>query len=255
MKYENCTMRCQPEIGRMVDSRWWNTAMDFFLPPRCVLCGSSATRSCLCEACKLDLPWIASQCLQCGLPLNTSKDEICGQCIMKTPPFTHTLAALKYQFPADRLVQSFKFNRQLVAGRILSRIMSERAIRTGIDLPGAIIPVPLHRRRLVQRGFNQAYELAADISKHLNLPLLAMALRRRRNTKAQSGLNRKQRRKNLSNAFYWAGATKPCRHIALVDDVMTTGTTVAECTRVLKTAGAKRVDVWVAARATRARKR
>jgi ComF family protein len=174
---------------------------------------------------------------------------------MKTPPFTHTLAALKYQFPADRLVQSFKFNRQLVAGRILSRIMSERAIRTGIDLPGAIIPVPLHRRRLVQRGFNQAYELAADISKHLNLPLLAMALRRRRNTKAQSGLNRKQRRKNLSNAFYWAGATKPCRHIALVDDVMTTGTTVAECTRVLKTAGAKRVDVWVAARAIRARKR
>lgn len=255
MKYENCTMRCQPEIGRMVDSRWWNTAMDFFLPPRCVLCGSSATRSCLCEACKLDLPWIASQCLQCGLPLNTSKDEICGQCIAKTPPFTHTLAALKYQFPADRLVQSFKFNRQLVAGRILSRIMSERAIRTGIDLPGAIIPVPLHRRRLVQRGFNQAYELAADISKHLNLPLLAMALRRRRNTKAQSGLNRKQRRKNLSNAFYWAGATKPCRHIALVDDVMTTGTTVAECTRVLKTAGAKRVDVWVAARAIRARKR
>ena len=255
MKYENCTMPCQPEIDRTVDSRWWHAALHALLPPRCVLCGSPATRSCLCEACKSDLPWIASQCLQCGLPLNTINDEICGQCIGNTPPFTRTLAALKYQFPADRLVQSFKFSRQLVAGRILSRIMCERAIRTGIDRPGAIIPIPLHRRRLVQRGFNQAYERGADISRQLNVPLLATALRRRRNTKAQSGLNRKQRRQNLSAAFYWAGATKPCRHVVLVDDVMTTGTTVTECTRVLKTAGAKRVDVWVAARATRARER
>ena len=250
MKYENCTMPCQPEIGRLVDRRWWHAAMDFLLPPHCVLCGSPATRSCLCRACKSDLPWIASQCLLCGLPLNTSNDEICGRCIQKTPPFSHTLAALKYQFPADRLVQSFKFNRQLVAGRILSRIICERAIRKDLDLPGMIIPVPLHRRRLVQRGFNQAYELGADISRYLDIPLLATALRRRRNTKAQSGLNRKQRRKNLNDAFYWAGTTKPCRHVALVDDVMTTGTTVTECTRVLKAAGAIRVDIWVAARAT-----
>lgn len=130
--------------------------------------------------------------------------------------------------------------------------MCERAIQAGRDLPGMIIPVPLHRLRLFERGFNQAYELGANISKQLNVPLLATALRRHRNTRAQSGLDRKQRRKNLNNAFYWAGIAKPSGYIALVDDVMTTGATVTECTRVLKTAGAKRVDVWVATRATRA---
>jgi predicted amidophosphoribosyltransferase len=83
----------------------------------------------------------------------------------------------------------------------------------------------------------------------LNVPLLTSALRRQRNTKAQSGLTRKQRRKNVRGAFYWHGPDKPGRHVALIDDVMTTATTLSECARILKKAGAKRVDVWVAARA------
>jgi ComF family protein len=102
---------------------------------------------------------------------------------------------------------------------------------------------------MMKRGFNQAYELGSYIGKTLDIPLLATSLRRHRHTKAQSGLSRKQRRKNLRGAFYWYGDTHPARHVALIDDVMTTGTTVSECARVLKNAGANRVDVWVATRA------
>ena len=127
--------------------------------------------------------------------------------------------------------------------------MCEYVSNQEIALPDMLIPVPLHNMRMMKRGFNQACELGTYISKVFDLPLLTTALRRHRNTQAQSGLSRKQRRKNVRGAFYWHGAKKPARHIALIDDVMTTGTTVTECAGVLKKAGAKRVDVWVAARA------
>jgi ComF family protein len=172
-----------------------------------------------------------------------------------TPPFMRTVCPLQYEFPANRLVQAFKFKRQLAAGRVLSHLICEYVKHRETGLPDMLIPVPLHSRRLISRGFNQAYELAAYAGKVLDIPLLADALRRRRHTQAQSGLSRKQRRKNLQRAFYWHGNLKPARHVALIDDVMTTGTTVAECARVLKKAGAKRVDVWVAARAIPANRR
>jgi ComF family protein len=144
---------------------------------------------------------------------------------------------------------AFKFNRLLAAGRVLSHLMCEHIIANELSHPDTLIPVPLHNRRMMKRGFNQASELGSYASKVLDIPLLTTALRRRRNTKAQSGLSRKQRRKNVRGAFYWHGSRKPGRHVALIDDVMTTGTTVTECARVLKKAGAKRVDIWVATRA------
>jgi ComF family protein len=224
-------------------------ALDILLPPRCILCGQASGSICICEPCKADLPWIASHCRQCGLPLESKKDEICGNCIQNSPTFTRTVCPLRYEFPVDRLVQLFKFNRQLAAGRVLSHLMSQYATNQNLAYPDALIPVPLHSFRMIKRGFNQAYELGSYISKVLDIPLVTTSLRRHRNTRAQSGLSRKQRRKNLRGAFYWHGSNRPGRHLALIDDVMTTGTTVSECARVLKKAGAKRVDVWVAARA------
>ena len=149
----------------------------------------------------------------------------------------------------NRLVQGFKFKRQLAGGRVLSHLICEYIVQRELTLPDMLVPVPLHALRMISRGFNQAYELATYAGKVLDRPLLSNALRRQRNTRAQSGLSRKQRRRNLQGAFFWHGSRKPGRHVALIDDVMTTGTTVTECTRVLKKAGAKRVDVWVAARA------
>ena len=127
--------------------------------------------------------------------------------------------------------------------------MCEYVSSRELSQPDLLIPVPLHKLRMIKRGFNQASELGGYISKTLDIPLLTTALRRHCNTKAQSGLNRKQRRKNVRGAFYWHSQIKPPPHVILIDDVMTTGTTVTECARVLKNAGAKRVDVWVAARA------
>jgi ComF family protein len=249
MKYEKHKIACQPEITLKVDRHWWHTALDSVLPPRCVLCGQPSGHICICSACKADLPWLGSHCLRCGLPLGSPKDTICGVCIQKTPPFFRTICPLQYEFPVNRLVQGFKFKRQLAAGRVLSHLICEYIAVENLSLPDMLIPVPLHGLRMISRGFNQAYELATYAGKVFDLPLLASALRRQRNTRAQSGLSRKQRRRNMQGAFFWHGSRKPGRHVALIDDVMTTGTTVTECTRVLKRAGAKRVDVWVAARA------
>jgi len=127
--------------------------------------------------------------------------------------------------------------------------MCEYITECGLCYPDTLIPVPLHNLRMIKRGFNQACELGSHISKTLDIPLLSASFRRRRNTKAQSGLSRQQRRNNVHGAFYWHDPVKPAQHVALIDDVMTTGTTVTECARVLKKAGAKRVDIWVATRA------
>ena len=229
--------------------------LEFLLPPRCVLCGQPSGSICLCGPCKSDLPWPDVHCHQCGLPLGSAKDKICGACLKTSPPFTRTIYPLQYDFPADRLVQAFKFNRQLAAGRVLSHLICEHVNAHDERQPDMLIPVPLHNFRMIKRGFNQACELGNYASKVLDIPLLTTALRRRRNTKAQSGLSRKQRRKNVRGAFYWHSSEKPGSHVALIDDVMTTGTTVSECARVLKNAGAKRVDVWVATRAIPASRR
>ena len=195
------------------------------------------------------MPWLGPHCRHCGVPLASANDHVCGACIRRPPPFARTVCPLRYEFPAKRLVQSFKFNRQLAAGRVLSHLLCEAVTLREAELPDMLVPVPLHNFRLLKRGFNQAYEMAAYAGRVLGITVRADALRRRRNTPAQSGLSRKQRRSNLRGAFYWRGWPKPGRHVALVDDVMTTGATLSECTRVLKRAGAKRVDVWMAARA------
>jgi len=250
MKYEKRKIACQPEITLRVDGHWWRTALDSILPPRCVLCGRPSGPVCICAACKSDLPWLGSHCLRCSLPLGSAKDKVCGVCIQKAPPYSRTICPLQYEFPVNRLVQGFKFKRQLAAGRILSHLICEVVARRESSLPDMLIPVPLHNLRLISRGFNQAYELATYAGRVFDLPVHANALRRQRNTRAQSGLSRKQRRRNLQGAFFWHGSLKPGRHVALIDDVMTTGATVTECARVLKKAGAERVDVWVAARAS-----
>lgn len=249
MKYEKHTTGCQSVMAFHMDRHWWHTGLDFLLPPRCILCGQSSGAVSICEPCKLELPWTGIHCRQCGLPLGSRQDDICGSCVQSPPPFTRIVCPLRYEFPADRLVQLFKFKRQLAAGRVLSHLLCEYAANTESKYPDVLIPVPLHNWRMIKRGFNQAYELGFYISRVLDIPLLTTSLRRHRNTQAQSGLSRTQRRKNVRGAFYWHGSKQAGKHIALIDDVMTTGTTVSECARVLKNAGAKQVDVWVTARA------
>lgn len=249
VKYEKDINGCQPQMGFQVDSAWWQKPLDLLLPPRCVLCAGPCGSICICDPCGRDLPWTGWHCHRCGLPLAAAGDDICGVCVQNPPKFTTVISPLEYRFPVNRLVQTFKFKRQLAAGRVLSHLLCTHVINHDITRPDVLIPVPLHHLRILRRGFNQAWELSTYISKTLNIPLQGTALRRSRNTAAQSGLSRKQRKKNVRGAFHWHARQQPARHVALIDDVMTTGTTVTECAAVLIKAGATRVDVWVTARA------
>lgn len=236
--------------------------VDVLLPRRCLLCREPASAG-LCAGCNADLPAITEACDRCAIPLDypwsgsvsTDADaRLCGACIRRPPPFDRTVAALDYVFPVTVLVQRFKFNRSFACGAVLSDRLSRAVVanlRRTHDPPEAIIPVPLHAARLFLRAFNQAEVLARDLGRSLGLTVAPRILRRRRHTPAQSGLSARERRKNLKGAFMArpGAASLAGKHIALVDDVMTTGATVGECARALKQAGAQSVSVWVVARA------
>lgn len=171
---------------------------------------------------------------------------MCGACLGQHPAWDEAVAALLYEYPVDRMVQAFKFRRNLACGRVLAEELVLTVRQSGTVLPEAIIPVPLHFTRRFQRGFNQSEFLARQLGKRLRIPVIVDALRRCRRTSAQSGLDRKARRQNIRGAF----SCGEIRHgkVALVDDVLTTGTTLTECARVVKQAGASEVTVWVTAR-------
>jgi ComF family protein len=234
-------------------ARAWTAAiLDGLLPRHCVMCGLSSGVENLCRPCAGELPRIGHSCLQCGLPLHHPADGICGQCLRRAPPWTSAIAALVYRFPVDQLVCRFKFGRNLACGQILSRELILAAREKCGETPDCLLPVPLHRSRHFYRAFNQADLLARQAGKALGIPVYGSVLRRSRRTRAHSGLNADRRKRNIKGAFACrvpASKQAAFGHVALVDDVMTTGATLAECTRVLKKAGAGRVSVWVAARA------
>ncbi len=215
------------------------------LPARCLVCGEAgAGGHDLCQDCRDALPYNRVACARCALPLPAP--GTCGACLGAPPPFQASRAVLVYCFPLDRLLPRFKFHGDLAAGRLVAGLMAEALADAA--RPDALVPVPLHPSRLRQRGYDQALELARPLGRALGLPLRCDLLRRVRATPAQSELDAASRRHNVRSAFAVAPGPLP-RHVALVDDVMTTGATLAECSRALHRAGVARVDAWVAARA------
>jgi ComF family protein len=171
---------------------------------------------------------------------------LCGQCLAHPPAWDEAVAGLLYDYPVDHLVQQFKFRRSLVCGQMLADELVLQVRRTGAWLPQVLVPVPLHFARQFRRGFNQAEFLASQVGRQLGIPVCRSALQRTRNTPAQSGLDRKARGNNLKGAF--SARNMNGLELALVDDVLTTGTTLGECIATMKVAGATRISVWVAAR-------
>ncbi len=226
---------------------WAEQLLDQLLPRHCVLCGLFSSTENLCLPCAAELPYNRSACALCGLPLPAQPDRVCGACLKKPPPWDEVIAGLQYQFPVDQLVCRFKYKRNLACGQALGRVLLEAIEQRNSPPPQAIVPVPLHRSRLFSRTFNQAQMLAQQLSRPLKIPLQHTLLRRIRRTRAQSGLDSSQRRKNVRGAFDCH--RHGLKHVAIVDDVLTTGRTLEECTRSLKRAGAKSVTAWVAARA------
>lgn len=218
-------------------------------PPCCVLCGrpGSGGRD-LCAGCYGDLPWVRGACTRCARPLHCAADRLCGRCTRMPPPFAATIAPLRYRSPVDHLILGAKFGGRLQLTRLLGELLAEAAGMCELPRPEALLPVPLHPQRQRVRGYNQAVELARPVSRTLGLPLLTGACRRVRATASQTRLDGRARRANLRGAFAVTGALG-CAHVAIVDDVMTTGSTVAALAQALVGAGVRRVDVWCVARA------
>jgi len=219
------------------------------LPLRCLLCGADgAAGRDLCAGCARDCAINSPSCPRCALPLATPA-PLCGECVERSPPFTSAWIPFRYAHPLDLLEARFKFRNDLAAGRVLAELMIERAHVDKPARPVVLVAVPLHRSRLRQRGYNQALELAKALGAALRIPLAGDLLVRMRATTAQTGLDAAARRRNLRGAFAVAAVRDVPQHVALVDDVMTTGATLRECARALRRAGVARVDIWALARA------
>ncbi|MDD3608934.1 MAG: ComF family protein [Halothiobacillaceae bacterium] len=218
----------------------------------CLLCAARpAAAHGLCAACLAELPRPGRACPQCARPLPESAPEglICGHCQRHPPSFERALAGLRHEQGARWLVHALKHDKRLPAARPLAMALYERLSLSPDPLPERLIPVPLHPLRLVERGFNQAQEIARELARLLagSLPLDPDCARRVRNTAHQTGLDKAQRRRNPREAFAFTGPLPP--HVALIDDVMTTGATFEALARAARRAGAQRVEVWCATRA------
>jgi ComF family protein len=222
------------------------------LPQLCALCAAASGSALLCADCAADLPVIECPCPVCALP--TGHRAICGECVRSPPPFAGTISALAYAFPVDRLIQRIKYGGNIAlvdwAGAALAAaVRANFAHRDPRLRPQWIAALPLSASRQRERGFNQAAEIAARVAAAAALPVFA-PLERVRAGPPQAALEWTARQRNVSGAF---AVRRPVRgtRIALVDDVMTTGATLAEASRVLIEAGAHRVECWVVARTPR----
>ncbi len=223
----------------------WSFLAQFKPQGICLLCGAQGQPGLdLCPACQTDLPWLGPACPRCALPLPPHHSGLCGQCLQAPPPQDASIAALLYDTPLPFLISGLKFHSRLAHARLLGQLLAGRLLhQPRTDLPQVLLPVPLHKSRLRERGFNQALEIARVVARELHLDIDTTTCIRRHPTSAQSELDATARRRNLRKAFA-LNQTTGYQHVAIVDDVLTTGVTVAELARTLKCAGVKRVEVW-----------
>lgn len=248
-KYWERLLGCQPDakptVYGLVD-----LALARFFPPRCLLCLDAGQPPSLdlCADCEADLVRDLPACTGCALPLGQPDAFLCADCLRQPRDFDAAFAAYRYQHPLDWLVRRAKYGGDIAAARVLGTLLGRRLAAGHALHVEALVPVPLHRSREAGRGFNQAIEIARAAGRMLQLPVLHDASRRQRATAEQAGLDAAARRLNLRGAFV-PGRSLGCRRVAIVDDVLTTGSTVEELARVLKAGGADWVEVWAVARA------
>lgn len=221
-------------------AHWFKKYSIDLLPPHCEVCqmeiGGQSHLSWLCEHCQRYLAE-TSRCMRCGLPTE-GLVEVCGRCLVEPPIWQHVYCVGNYQAPLSSYVHRLKFERQFWQAPKLASLLAPR-----IDQPAELITsVPLHWRRHCQRGFNQSELLAMSLAKNLNLPYQTL-FKRTRATSPQQGKNKRQRERNLRHAFQLVHPVN-VSHVAIVDDVLTTGSTVQHLCNLLLEAGVKTVDIY-----------
>lgn len=238
-----------------------------FLRGHCVLCNTASGRAFdLCRVCEDHLPRIGHHCKVCCVSLTSIAAgsgssinidtapalSLCGACLKQTPAYSQTHIPYTYQPPVDHLLWRFKFSGDLAAGQVLARLLAQYIGERNIGKVDMIVPVPLHWRRQLNRGFNQARELAVTVGNILDIPVSSGVVQRTGHTHAQQGLNRRQRQSNLSNSFAInAASTQQLikdKSIVIIDDVVTTGSTVEAIAKLLINNGAAQVKICAVAR-------
>jgi len=232
---------------------------DVLFPPRCRSCRTvteKLTNDLFCGACEEKIQYIRPPlCPTCGAPFPDSEgaDHLCGDCLTAPKPFAIARSVAAFEGIMLEAIHAFKYRNKTGMGTGLGMMLTSDSY-AGMDLQGytMIMPVPLHIRRLRERGFNQSLLLAKVLSARYAIPLDFVALRRERDTLPQTMMGRKERQANIKGAFGVADKERVKKqHILLIDDVYTTGSTLAECTRVLLNSGAARVGVLTLARAVK----
>lgn len=235
---------------------WLKTRFERLLPHRqCRFCQGWCRDNPLCPNCLQALTDTQERCIQCALPLKpTTSDKplTCGECISNPPAFSQSITAGHYQAPINHWINNFKIRRDLRDGHLLSRLLLTKVQTHYADqpLPQLLIPVPLHWSRLLGRSFNQSAWLAQQLKKALGINTI-LVLKRHSQGRAQKQLNRAQRQKNLKNAFSLKTSSMSAlegKHVALIDDVVTTSATARVISQQLKDVGVARIDIWSLAR-------
>ncbi len=223
--------------------------LSLVFPRHCLFClEKTYSHSDLCHYCAATLSLNSPCCLHCAEPLEQNSPQ-CGHCLSHTSHYDQVFSPYQYSAEMAYLIKQFKYQQKIYYARTLSELFIARSYQSSyFSLPQLLIPIPMHYQRLRQRGYNQAVELTRLLASHYDLPFDYLSFIRQRHTRLQAEMTARKRQKNVRNAFALKTAIR-YSHIALVDDVMTTGSTVNEAARTLKAAGIKKVDVWTIARA------
>jgi len=212
------------------------------LPIPCRLCGAYS-QAVICADCQHDFPTLGHACPRCATPM--SQEHQCGQCLNHPPEQDLSLSLFPYTDPIDRLIIDFKYHDKLYLSPFFAEHMAQRVQQQ--SLPDCLVPIPLHPRRLRQRGYNQSVELSKALSQRLAIPYQHLLIRTR-DTPPQASLPYADRKHNIRSAFELADIDSIPPHIALIDDVLTTGHTVNAAAKLLRQAGATTIEVWTIAR-------
>ncbi len=227
--------------------------LDFMLPPRCAGCGTIVEQlHSFCPECWKQITFLGnSGCDSCGAPLEATDADRCGACLARPPRIARSRAAVAYDDLTRSLAIRLKYGRKVALARTMARFMAP-LVDTGGEGEPLLVPVPLHRRRLWRRGFNQSALIAGDLSRRLGMATDPIVVTRTRSTPALKGMSQKQRQRTVAGAFAVTDKSVIAgKRIILVDDVLTTGSTAAACARTLQRAGAKRVELVCWARVIR----
>ena len=221
-------------------------AQTFRLPAICSLCNQyHRSTLAICEPCYELLTRLNSACRHCAMPLPDAIFPVCGQCLRKKPAIDDVFTAYRFEEPLRTLLHEFKYHQGFYLRTFMAQLMLD-ALSCAAYKTECLIPIPMHRLRIQQRGFNHAAELTKYLGRRLKIPFDLSACQKIRHTEPQAGLSSKQRRKNIRKAF--SASPQPYQHVTLIDDLLTTGSTANELAQTLKNNGVARVDLWCCAR-------